>query len=785
METQPNDPRTHSDELNATDSTDPSAKSDPTQSSPPAVTPEQEQAIREVLEELSSRPRLRKPPKGALTWALIFVTALPPLAYTIGVATIALFLMGSAAVGLFHLEASSWGPGLLIAGIQMLTGWGALFVLAKPWLKPRYQVVSLYPVDRQRHKAFFLFSERIARAVGAPAPAEVRLSLEADAVTRYERVQLRGKRSLVLTVGLALLRSVSTPVWAAILAHEYGRYGTRRGRVGARLLQYYREEFAASLNERDAWDDALVRLSKSHSSRAIRITSWGLFGFVFLGRLLQGVAVALTAPFARWLARRLELEADTYQVRVCGPNSIGRSAEEIKKTAQAQRDVITDLDHLWLTGRLCDDVSTLVAARASGLRTDDGWTEDGPAELHSEERLDQPSLSQRLRHAQRVRFDVSPPAWDELESLPACSLLRDPRQVGRALSAKYYQHSMASQIDPRYRMNSDQLAIELSGERVRRTTLEQTLGDLPLETWELFLDPSAASSKERLDVAACEEEWSVEYERALPLLARREAADAQYLQAGWGLALLRSGIPLKPRSLGLMTADPERLEEIRQGAEIECEATGLSLVPLSAAFNRYWNALLQERGSTLTSPGSSSKASGSNPSGSKNSSSMTDGSTSEDSTSEGNGSRLNAIVTASRALEAIWPRVQRLRQEYRLASAQRELSPHLTSEAAVEHRLQQEERVRREIEVVLSSLERVDFPFPHAKTQLTVAEYLDYHPWEESTSSSTLDRADRIGPRLFALQERLLAHLWYPAVEETQEDQTVPAPVAAIEAALG
>lgn len=689
----------------------------------PTSTPEAD-----LLAELTALPRRAPSARGRLrTSAAIALAAVSVFAYHAALVAATLFFLGSAATTFRSIGSTpSWGLTVLLGSAYVFAGWGALFVFIKPWLGPKYRTVSLYPMDREREPRFFAFVDAIADHIGAAHPDSIRLSLDVEAAVHRERIGEQGERGRVLTIGLPLLRGISLPTWAGIVAHELGHFATRRARAGARLLHFYHEEFCGSLERPDAWDEALARLGRQHPWGIVRVKARVLRLFVVVGRGLQSFCAFLAAPSMRLLARRMEFEADAVQTQLCGRDSIERTALEIARVTIAQARALSDLDQLWLTGRLCDDLSALIAHSANELRD-----EEEPIDLLDWDAFrrspDHPSLERRIAAARLAgagNTGWGAPRDPSHDRTRADALLSNATSVGVSLSARYYQHSMASQIEPKFRLSAERLATELDEERRAREAIIDVVGALPLDTYELFL---REPSRETPDLEAARDAWYAQVEAAIPVLARREEAEGRVLQSSWGLVLQRAGVDVPARALDLPTTDPDGLEEIRSEAEIEVEATDLALEPLADALARYWRAHPE--------PAAEARA---------------QAAAAED--------RYRA---ASDALVATWPRVRRLRRNYRLARAIHDLAPGLTNDAVDRTRHELEETLRLDMEALLASLTEVEFPFPHAKANLSIAQYLDYHPWEDSNSARTFERADRLGPRLYSLQERLLAHRWW------------------------
>ena len=141
----------------------------------------------------------------------------------------------------------------------LFVGAVALLFLVKPLFARRArqgEPVVLQPADEP---ALFSFVDRLATAVGAPAPREIRVDVQANASASFRRgLWSMAGDDLVLTIGLPLADALTVRQFAGVLAHEFGHFTQGAGMRLTYLVETISRWFERVVYERDAWDDWLA-----------------------------------------------------------------------------------------------------------------------------------------------------------------------------------------------------------------------------------------------------------------------------------------------------------------------------------------------------------------------------------------------------------------------------------------------------------------------------------------------------------------------------------------------
>ncbi|MDI9889265.1 M48 family metalloprotease [Streptomyces sp. HNM0645] len=230
----------------------------------------------------------------------------------------------------------------------------------------------------------------LAERTGAPAPTEIRLTMEANAAVSEQAGAPGRARERRLYVGLPLLAGLRADELRAVLAHELGHYAQRHTRFAATV---YRG--ATGL------DAAREGYAKTELGNPI-VTVYTGFQHLTLG-LYAWVYNALS--FA--VRRRQELEADEAAAAVVGRDAAVRALTSTVRVAAAWEDfrsqVLTPMAEL---GRLPDDPLRAFAAALSGPEC---------------ARTGARRVAEGTRHPVSARhpFDSHPPLEQRLDALRA------------------------------------------------------------------------------------------------------------------------------------------------------------------------------------------------------------------------------------------------------------------------------------------------------------------------------------------------------------------------------
>ncbi len=261
---------------------------------------------------------------------------------------------------LFGPQARWWSAAayLCLGGIGAVQG---LFLL-----KPLWAVTRRDPRDRsvspEEEPDLFAFVRSLCSVIGAPVPCRLYVNSDVNAYARYSPgiVNLfRGRVELVF--GMSLVAGLTLQQFAAMVAHELAHFGQGWAIRLIYIVRGVERWFEQAVNDRDVWDDWLVRGSRRlelgvgfffHIARGcLWLTRQALRPFMFLGRFLSC-----------YLLRQMELDADRYAVKLAGVEAFESLLVQTRILEAAQGLARKTLSLSWQEGRLGDDFPALVKA---------------------------------------------------------------------------------------------------------------------------------------------------------------------------------------------------------------------------------------------------------------------------------------------------------------------------------------------------------------------------------------------------------------------------------------
>ena len=268
------------------------------------------------------------------------------------------------------------------------------------------------PVSPEQAPELWADVEALAEDVGTPAPSEIRLISEANAMVTEESYLLGlvpGRRRL-LYIGAPLLAGMAADELRAVLCHELGHYARKHTRLAALV---YRG--SASLS---------TTLDQLREQRAVRSRPGFRPDYTWLLLVPLSLYARLYYRLSRAVSRRQELEADAAAAAIAGP----------AVTADALRAVHA-IGVCWEVFR----TEVVAPMRRSGRMPDDAFSAFGAllADPGFEPKLAR--LRESLAERPSRRLDTHPSfatRLDLLSRMPAVPVVRSSRPADSLMIAR-------------------------------------------------------------------------------------------------------------------------------------------------------------------------------------------------------------------------------------------------------------------------------------------------------------------------------------------------------------
>jgi Zn-dependent protease with chaperone function len=434
-------------------SVDPAPPPSPSPSAGPAAKPlSSKKRLAAILDAFEGEfPRVRS--TLAYRLGILFVTfavLLLPLIYLALIAGAGYFVYwhATANVGIVKAVRNVWAILFLYVGPLVA---GAILIVFM--IKPLFARPARGGLGRKlkhgQEPLLFAFVDRIADAVGAPEPQQIRVDCDVNASASFGRglMGLFG-RKLVLTIGLPLAAGLDVQQLAGVLAHELGHFAQGAGMRLSYVIRSVNGWFHRVVFERDEWDEALARACQE-SGRLGLIFLVALLG-VWLTRGILFILMMLGHAISCVLLRQMEYDADRYEARLAGSAAFAATSRRIMLLAAGEQAALPALVDFYQSGEFPENYPALllhtVEQLPSGLRrclnkeTAGGKT--GLFDTH-------PSFADRIASARRENA----PGIFHLD-WPATALFSNFDELTRQTSLDFYRRLFGRQISANYLVGS-------------------------------------------------------------------------------------------------------------------------------------------------------------------------------------------------------------------------------------------------------------------------------------------------------------------------------------------
>jgi Zn-dependent protease with chaperone function len=663
--------------------------------------------------------------------------------------TLYLALIVLTAWGVFwHLTNDTWmfsggsGRGGFIRLILYLgpavAGSILLFFMVKPFFARKAKGPEPITLDPAREPLLFAFVRKICGLVGAPTPCRIDTDCQVNASASLRR----GLRSsdLVLTIGLPLAAGLDMRQFAGVLAHEFGHFAQGAGMRLTYIIRRINFWFARVVYERDEWDVKLDQ-SASNSDWRIAIVLHAARGCVWLTRRILWALMHAGNAISCFMLRQMEFDADSYEAKVAGSDAFELTASRLRLLNAASQSAYEDVQQCWASKRLPADLPLLIGHKASAL----------PAEI-------QQKLSSSAASETTGWFDTHPCDADRVQAArrldepgvfrvtePATRLFSDFAELSRTVTRHQYEKHLELEFTEQNLMSAEEILRESAASTQADAMVRKYYGDVNIS-----LQPLLSSGElPGCGTAEALGKWREAFQAAEALRAEaeklsNECAEQQQRQADLIAAhsLTKAAFKLEPGQFGLPTHAMSRGEQEVAAREALAETRTVISERLSGL--EPFMAALRERVTMALRLGQASGA----------------GFRPERATEIHELARLLAAVAAE------MPRAHEMGSKLRafmlLAQNRGNHSDPAQVDQIVSGLAAEFESAVREIQ---ERLKGFAYPFPHARGQLTVAEYARAETQHEHEWVRAYQEANAHVDRLFALHYRLIGQVLVRADE--------------------
>jgi Zn-dependent protease with chaperone function len=640
----------------------------------------------------------------------------------------------------FHLTNNLWifggesGRGGLFRLILYLgpavAGGILVFFMVKPFFAAKANAPEPITLDPLKEPLLFAFIKKICGLIGAPVPCRIDVDCQVNASASL-RHGLWSK-DLVLTIGLPLASGLDMRQFAGVLAHEFGHFAQGAGMRLTYVIRTVNFWFARVVYERDAWDVSLEETARNTDWR-IAIVLHAARGCVWLTRRILWALMHAGHAISCFMLRQMEYDADSYEAKLAGSDAFESTAARLQVLGVATQIAYEDVRQSWTSHRLPENLPLLIDHKAASLPTDvlqklsaaatsgkTGWFDTHPCDADrtgAVRRLNEPGVFRATEPATRLFFDFC--------------------ELSKTVTRHQYEKHFELEFTEQNLMSADEILRESKASAEADAMVRQYYASVNISLKPLLITGELPPiSKDENAVA----KWQQARTTSSALRVEAEKLSAECVEQQGRLAdvnsahqLGKAGFKLEPKEFGLpeSATSPHEQEIAARFASEEISATISDRLTKLEAFA----TALRER---VTLALRFARTNG----------------------SALNTDAANEVAQLSRLLAAVgaeMPRAHEIASKLRAFTLIAQNRANHSDPAEVD---KAGSALATELQNLTGGiqerLKHFAYPFPHARGQLTVAEYARSEKTAEDDWQRAYLDSDAHVDRLFALHYRLI-----------------------------
>jgi Zn-dependent protease with chaperone function len=640
----------------------------------------------------------------------------------------------------YHLTQNLWlfdgssgrgGIGRLIVYVGPAIAGGILvFFMVKPFFARQAKEPERLTLDPAKEPVLFAFVEKICALVRAPAPCRIDLDCQVNASASLRRGLW--SKDLVLTIGLPLAAGLNMRQFGGVLAHEFGHFAQGAGMRLTYVIRRINFWFARVVYERDAWDVRLEESARSVDFR-IGIILHAARGCVWLTRRILWALMHAGHAISCFMLRQMEYDADSYEAKVAGSDAFETTAARLQVLNVASQAAYEDVRQSWTSNRLPENLPLLINHKVTSL----------PAEV-------QQKLSTASESASTGWFDTHPCDADRIRAArslnepgvfrltePASQLFADFDAVSKAVTRHQYEKEFELEFTDQNLMSSAEILRESAANAEADAMIRKYYGGVNISLKSLVapgeLPPLTDLSRVSEQSAESRKATDALREEAEKISAGCVELQTKLFDLTTARYLVGADFRVEPQEFGL-PSHATSVGEQQTAVKFALEETSTVLAARLAKLDPFMNALRERVTLALRFALARSAP-----------------------------EEANEIRYLFRVLAAVGAEMLRVHEIARRLRAFTMLAQNRANHSDPAQVDQCITRLASELQSLTAGiqgrLEAFAYPFPHARGQLTIAEYARWEkPCEHEWQRTYLDSNAHVD-RLFALHYQLVGRL--------------------------
>jgi Zn-dependent protease with chaperone function len=252
----------------------------------------------------------------------------------------------------------------------IVAGFTLIFFMVKPFFARPRKESSKFTLKPEDEPELFAFINQICKQVNAPPPKRVDVDCRINASASFENgFSGMRRRDLVLTIGLPLVAGLNIQQFGGVLAHEFGHFTQGAGMSLTYLIQSINFWFHRVVHERDEWDYYLESATQRLPFQ-IRIIFYIARGCVAGSRKLLMLLMKLGHGMSCFMSRQMEYDADSYQVKLAGGRAFTQTFHRLRELTLADQLTQSALRESWQNNRLPDNLPAFISHKTAFIPAD-------------------------------------------------------------------------------------------------------------------------------------------------------------------------------------------------------------------------------------------------------------------------------------------------------------------------------------------------------------------------------------------------------------------------------
>ena len=291
------------------------------------------------------------------------VTIILPLIYLVFVMMVAWGVLYHATHNWTILGAGGVAGGFYFLLTKCLIYFTPLFVgslvvcfMLKPFFARRPKRAQPLALNPGSEPLFYAYVEKICTTVGAPIPSRIDLDCQLNAAAAPRRGLFSViNNDLVLVLGLPLVATLTVGELAGVIAHEFGHFRQGAGRLLSHIVGRINEWLIRVTYGRDAWDLWLEQAALQERSGWVTLVIVSAQLGVWFSRVILKGLVYCGVFIGGFMLRRMEFDADGYQIRVAGSGASESVTRKLVTASAALRQAHEHMGANWKKYRTLPD----------------------------------------------------------------------------------------------------------------------------------------------------------------------------------------------------------------------------------------------------------------------------------------------------------------------------------------------------------------------------------------------------------------------------------------------